>query len=304
MNNSTSEKSILCIDDDPAMHALLKGQLELSGFQSLHATSGAEAFGLLNKNRIDLVILDINMPSMDGFQILRQLKEDNRTKQLPVIFLSSLSREHLKVKGLESGADDFVVKPFTGPELMARIKAVLRRNEPKSKPQGVIQGSVEDLGLFELLHMLSFSGKSSVITFPEMEGELVAADGALLSARQGIWRGKEALLRLFFLAKGSFHIVNELKEVQDDEELGGIESLLLYTASVMDEMEEKVRSVMPEGCKLSLMAGGDEYPELDRLKDAFPMTPQALILSMYGELEVNLKKILAAFRQKKIGIAE
>ena len=203
MNNPDRKKCILCIDDDKAMHALLDSQLVMSGYHSLHAMSGVEALQQLKDNKVDLIILDINMPKMDGFQTLRHLKMDNETQDIPVIFLSSLSRENLKVKGLECGADDFIVKPFTGPELIARIKAVLRRNEPKTQPVGSVQGKLEDLGLFELLHMLSFSGKSAVISFPEMSGELIVTNGSILSVRQSSWQDKEALLRLFFLEEGS-----------------------------------------------------------------------------------------------------
>ncbi len=236
MNNSEQKRCILCIDDDPAMHNLLRHQLMTSGYHSLHVESGTEALQTLRDNHVDLIILDINIPKMDGFQLLRCLKSNQETENIPVIFLSSLSRENLKVKGLEYGADDFIVKPFTGPELMARLKAVIRRNtREKSDPKG-IHGNLKELGIFELLHMLSFSRKNAIVSFPEMQGQIIVANSSILSAYQGSWNGKEALIRLFFMEDGAFTITDANKE---GTELGGIESLLLFIGTSLDEINEQ-----------------------------------------------------------------
>ena len=302
MNDPDRKKCILCIDDDTAMHTLLEKQLVVSGYDSLHAISGQEALQALKEKTVDLIILDINMPNMDGFQILRHLKMENGTQDIPVIFLSSLSRENLKVKGLEHGADDFIVKPFTGPELIARIKAVLRRNEPRvQQPAGDVHGSLEDLGLFELLHMLSFSGKAAVITFPEMEGEMVVANSSILSVHQGSWRGKEALLRLFFLEKGAFTIVYEQRE---GEGIGGIESLLLFIGSTQDEIHDLVNSLAPEGTLLHLVADVGDFPEISGLTDLFPISLPELILSMPADLKANLDCVQDAVQKKVIEARE
>lgn len=299
MNTSNRKKCILCIDDDKAMHVLLESQLVISGYQSLHAMSGKEALMKLKENKVDLIILDINMPDMDGFQILEHLKMASTTKDIPVIFLSSLSRENLKVKGLERGADDFIVKPFTGPELIARIKVILRRNTAKRQPIGDVHGSLEELGLFELLHMFSFSGKAAVVTFPEMDGELVVARGFVLSARQGIWDSKEALLRLFFLEKGSFSIQYEARE---GEKMGGIESLLLFVSSELDEINGQINSIAPKGSKLHIDAEDENYPEIYRLKDLFPISLETLILSMRDKLSINFDFVKEALRARKISV--
>jgi DNA-binding response OmpR family regulator len=300
MNNPNRKKSILCIDDDKAMHVLLESQLEISGYQGLHAMSGEEAFKILTEQQVDLILLDINMPSMDGFQFLEHLKKGASTMDMPVIFLSSLSRENLKVKGLERGADDFIVKPFTGPELIARIKAVLRRNTPKAEAVGDVHGNLKELGLFELLHMFSFGGKSAVVTFPEMDGELVVARSTILSVRQGIWKDKEALLRLFFLEKGSFYVKYEERE---GEKVGGIESLLLFVSNALDDINEQIHFIAPNGSKLHIDSMADDFPKISMLKDAFPIAPGTLILLMRGNLISNLDIVKEAVQNGTIIVA-
>ncbi len=288
MDKLDGRKSILCVDDDKSMHLLLKSQLVNSGgCKSLHATGGEEALTILRDTQIDLIILDINMPKIDGFQMLEYLKKNKETRTIPIIFLSSLSRENLKVKALENGADDFMVKPFTGPELIARIKAVLRRNT--SRKQGVIgdvQGRLQELGLFELLHMFSFSSRNGKIAFPEMNGELVLAKKSVLSARQASWQGEEALLRLFFLEKGSFSI--QYGE-QEGEKLDTIESLLLSIATKLDELHNQMDIIAPQNALLYVH--NTECQEIRNFKEKSPISLTSLVLSMEGKLKKNLEII-------------
>ncbi|PIE64313.1 MAG: hypothetical protein CSA26_08695 [Desulfobacterales bacterium] len=290
MDRLDRRKRILCIDDDKTMHLLLKSQLVNSGgYKSLHATSGNEALATLRGSQIDLVILDINMPKIDGFQMLEYLKENEATRKIPIIFLSSLSRENLKVKALEHGADDFMVKPFTGPELIARINAVLRRNtDNKQEIIGDVQGRLQELGLFDLLHMFSFSNKSGKITFPEMDGELVTAAGSILSVRQGSWQNEEALLRLFFLEKGSFII--QYGE-QEGTNLGSIESLLFSIARNLDELHDQIDMLVPQNALLHLHAYKKEGLEIEQLGEESPTSLVNLIFSMEGTLKANLDSV-------------
>ncbi len=301
MDKPDGRKSILCIDDDKAMHLLLKSQLvNGGGYKSLHAESGEEALTALSQSQIDLIILDINMPEIDGFQMLEYLKKNNETKKIPVIFLSSLNRENLKVKALENGADDFMVKPFTGPELIARIKAVLRRNvTTKQKVTSDVQGRLQELGLFELLHMFSFSSKNGKITFPEMDGDLVVTAGSVLSARQGSWRNKEALLRLFFLEKGSFSI--QYGE-QRGEHLDSIESILLSISASLDELHEQMDTIAPENALLHVH--NTEYQELAKFSEKAPISLGSLILAMDGTLRENLEIVKKALQSGTILIEE
>ncbi len=115
---------ILLIDDDPSLHQLLGQYLEDAGFAVLHAESGQSGLKLLFRHRPDLIVLDIMMPRMDGWATCRRIRE---MTDVPVIFLTAKDDEPDRLQGFRLGADDYVPKPFSFPELVARIEAVLRR---------------------------------------------------------------------------------------------------------------------------------------------------------------------------------
>jgi DNA-binding response OmpR family regulator len=118
---------ILVIDDDPAVTSVLKRGLSYAGFTAVAASSGAAGLAAAREHPPDLVILDVMMPGLDGFEVLRRLR--TAEPQLPVLFLTAKDSATDEVKGLESGADDYVVKPFTFDVLLARVHALLRRQE-------------------------------------------------------------------------------------------------------------------------------------------------------------------------------
>jgi two-component system, OmpR family, response regulator MprA len=118
---------ILVIDDDPAVTSVLKRGLSYAGFAPVAASSGAEGLAAARERPPDLVILDVMMPGLDGFEVLRRLR--TAEPQLPVLFLTAKDTATDEVKGLESGADDYVVKPFTFDVLLARVHALLRRQQ-------------------------------------------------------------------------------------------------------------------------------------------------------------------------------
>ena len=121
-----SPAHILVVDDEPRMIRFIQMNLELEGYQVSQASNGFEALTKLRDDLPDLVILDVMMPDMDGFETLRLLRE---VSAVPVIMLTVKADEEDKVRGLELGADDYVTKPFSPKELSSRVKAVLRRTE-------------------------------------------------------------------------------------------------------------------------------------------------------------------------------
>jgi len=119
-------KRILVIDDEPRMRRFISMNLDLEGYQVLEAGNGLDGVRRVREDLPDLVLLDVMMPEMDGFEALRNIRQFS---QVPVIMLTVKSDEEDKVRGLELGADDYVTKPFGPRELSSRIKAVLRRTE-------------------------------------------------------------------------------------------------------------------------------------------------------------------------------
>ncbi|MEA1902127.1 MAG: response regulator transcription factor [Actinomycetota bacterium] len=126
-------RSVLLIEDDDAIADMLRGFFERDGYRFLHALTGEEAVERLRIRPVSAILLDINLPGIDGIETCRRIREFAQT---PVIMLTARDTEVDKVLGLEMGADDYVTKPFSPRELMARVKAVLRRSEePPTRPR-------------------------------------------------------------------------------------------------------------------------------------------------------------------------
>jgi DNA-binding response OmpR family regulator len=125
--------SILVVDDDPRILKLLKRDLQLEGYQVTTATGGKMALQLIEDEEPDLVILDIMMPEMDGLQVCERVRQSS---QVPIIMLTAKAQSEDMIHGLETGADDYIVKPFSVDVVLARVKAVLRRTKfPEEIPQ-------------------------------------------------------------------------------------------------------------------------------------------------------------------------
>ena len=122
---------ILVVDDEPLYVRLLKVNLEAEGYQVSSASNGEEALDLLSHDLPDLIILDVIMPKLDGIKTCERIRQFST---VPIILLTALGEEHDRVNGLNIGADDYIVKPFSATELVARVRAVLRRtvNQPES----------------------------------------------------------------------------------------------------------------------------------------------------------------------------
>jgi DNA-binding response OmpR family regulator len=126
---------VLVVDDEPRMTRFIRMNLELEDYQVIEAHTGLEALDKVRTNLPDLVILDVMMPEMDGFETLEMLRE---VSTVPVIMLTVRAEEEDKVRGLELGADDYVTKPFGARELVSRVKAVLRRTQSTARPEEAV----------------------------------------------------------------------------------------------------------------------------------------------------------------------
>ncbi len=121
---------ILAVDDEPAVGEMLRFILEQDGFQADCVEDAAQAIRSINKSRPDLVLLDWMLPGMSGVELAERLKQKSDTKSIPIIMLTAKGEEDDKVMGLNVGADDYVTKPFSARELLARIRSILRRVSP------------------------------------------------------------------------------------------------------------------------------------------------------------------------------
>lgn len=129
MANST-DPLVLIVEDEPAQLEVLTYNLGSEGFRLAHAGDGEEALVLVDEERPDLIILDWMLPNVSGIEVCRRLKMRQETRQIPIIMLTARGEETDRVRGLETGADDYVVKPYSVNELIARVRAMLRRTRP------------------------------------------------------------------------------------------------------------------------------------------------------------------------------
>jgi len=134
---------ILLVEDEPAIQELLAINVSQSGHTAIRASDSAEAMAHINRVLPDLILLDWMLPGMSGVELARKLRAEARTRDIPIIMLTARSDERDKVLGLESGADDYMTKPFSPRELMARIRAVLRRRAPQMSEEVVRAGALE-----------------------------------------------------------------------------------------------------------------------------------------------------------------
>lgn len=137
------EASVLVVEDEEAIVTLLRYNLEREGFKVYSTGDGEEAVTMVKEVRPDVIVLDWMLPSMTGVEICKQLRWNPETKGIPIIMLSARGEESDRIRGLDSGADDYLVKPFSPAELIARIRAVFRRFRPVLTEQVLSYGGIE-----------------------------------------------------------------------------------------------------------------------------------------------------------------
>ncbi len=157
---------IFCVEDDSNIRELVVYTLETTGFQAQGFEDGASFMKALAFETPELILLDIMLPGEDGLGLLKKLKTSSKTKNIPVIMVTAKGSEYDKVVGLDSGADDYVTKPFGMMELIARIKAVLRRSGESQKPGLITHGPI----MLDLeKHIVTVSGQNVTLTLKEFE---------------------------------------------------------------------------------------------------------------------------------------
>ena len=158
---------VLVCDDEEKIRQLIRKYAEFEGFSVLEAANGMEAVKICASQPVDIVLMDVMMPEMDGFEAVRRIKQDH--KDLPFIMLTALGEEYDKVHGFDLGVDDYVVKPFSGRELMMRIHAVLRRSGQDEGSANVF--TVDGLKIDFDAHTVSVDGQR--VSLPLKEYDLL-----------------------------------------------------------------------------------------------------------------------------------
>jgi len=175
------KEKILIVEDEKDIIKMIEYNLKKEGFKVIDARDGEDALDLSLREHPDIILLDLMLPGIDGLEVCKTLKKESKTSSIPIIMLTAKSQESDKVVGLELGADDYITKPFSPRELIARIKAVLRRATEKEKLPEVFQS--EDLKIDFSKISVSVKDKLVELTAKEFEllKTLLKAKGRVLS---------------------------------------------------------------------------------------------------------------------------
>jgi len=181
-------KKILIVEDERDVVKLLRYNLEKEGFRISSVTDGSLALSEMRREPADLVMLDLMLPGMDGLEICRQLRRNERYASVPILMLTARSEEADRVVGLELGADDYVTKPFSMRELIARVRALLRRQDPTPQRNALLHG---DIHIDPSAHAVSVSGKQVELSALEFRllHYLAAHPGMVFSGDHVLDRG-------------------------------------------------------------------------------------------------------------------
>ncbi|GJE53724.1 MULTISPECIES: phosphate regulon transcriptional regulator PhoB [Methylobacterium] len=180
---------ILIVEDEESLTTLLRYNLEAEGFEVVCATRGDEADLLLREQLPDLILLDWMVPGLSGIELCRRIRARRETERLPIIMLTARGEEGDRVRGLATGADDYIVKPFSVPELLARVRALLRRTKPAHVSSTLAAGDIE---LDRLSHRIRRSGREIHLGPTEFKllEFLMRSPGRVFSREQlldGVW---------------------------------------------------------------------------------------------------------------------
>lgn len=199
---------ILVADDEPYVLMAIREVLLTLPAAVLEAQDGEKALRLTRTKRPDLVILDVKMPRMDGFQVIEALKREASTREIPVMFVSALGSPQEKVRGLALGAEDYMAKPLDPEELKARVQTILRRIRPKEPELSATSGPLKVADLASLVRRYQEERRTArlLLTRGDERGEVAFADGQIAWAVQGPRQGEAAVYEMATWPEATYHV--------------------------------------------------------------------------------------------------
>ena len=176
-------KTILVVDDDELVLSLLEADLRQAGFAVLTAANGKDALTIVLKEPVDIIVSDISMPEMDGLEFCERIRQSPEHIDIPFIFLTAHGGAGERMRGLRSGADEYLVKPVNTNDLIARVEILYDRIQRK-RSVSTLKGNLRDVGLCEVLQLFELTRKHGVLHLYATtgKGELAVADGSLVNA--------------------------------------------------------------------------------------------------------------------------
>jgi len=264
-----ARQHILVVDDDPKSLQVLEISLKKAGFLVTTAQNGLDALEKVQTSTPELIISDVKMPRMNGYQFCKRVKDDPNLKAIPFIFLSSQRSLEDKMKGLELGVDDYLTKPIYIKELLMRVHLLLQKKEKESIEQVGAQqkfaGDLADMGVVDLLQTLEIGRKTGVLYLSTPDGRsglLYFQDGKIIDALQGAVKGERAVYRMLAWADGNFRI--DFKPINREAKIeNSTQALIMEGMRRLDEWERLAEQLPPLDSVLIIDASElmQQYPE-------------------------------------------
>jgi len=291
---------ILVVDDDDLQREGMATYLTLAGFGVEVAASGSQALGAMAVAAPDLVILDVQMPDLDGVSVFRTMRRTPAFAEIPVVFLSSLDAPHVRIRALEMGAEDFISKPAIAAELVARVRAGLRRAARYQRRRSVLTGQLSPgvLTLDEVLQTLQIGMRAARVHLRDLPAEIDCEAGEITACTFRSFAGQDALARVMLATTTSFEVEVEPHPAPRDGHLS-----LMAAMVEIDEVGALLAAVLPGGEFIALSADASD-PELTIRRALFPGTRADLLASFPGSLRSAAAALAAAARRGELTVIE
>ncbi len=276
-----AKQHLLLVDGDHKSLRVMEVSLRKAGFSVTTAVNGRDALEKCQISPPDLILSDTKMPEMDGFELCRRLKEDDRFKGTPFIFLTGQKSVEYKVKGLELGVEDYLTKPIYIKEIVTRVKILLQKKEKerleRKDQKASFAGNLSDMGVVDLVQTLEMGKKSGALRIDGKAGKLAAVffrDGKILDCEVGKLYGENAFYRLLNWQEGEFAI--EFKPIEREERIAvSTQGLLMEGMRRIDEWGRIV----------------EQLPSLDRMFEI----DYALLADRLAEIPDDVNTLLRLF---------
>lgn len=227
-------RRILIVEDDQGLASAEQAILEGEGYEILRAPDGVSALEILAREPVDLVLLDVNMPRMDGHQLVRQLRRNPETARLNVLMVTALGSVEETIKGLEAGADDYLPKPFEIPELLARVKAQLRLRELQERLVAMEKKATIAQMIITLSHEIN-NPLTSILWHAQLIQEWLAK---VPSVDENVWNSLRVLDQEANRIKKVIDRLQSLKEPVIKEYVSGVEMIDLGSGESQSSQNE------------------------------------------------------------------
>jgi len=241
---------VLIIDDSPVIREMVKDAFLPEGFEVIEAENGEQALKIAWEKHPDLIVADIKMPGIDGWEVCSQIRKHPYTSFIPFIFLTEKREVSDRIKGLEMGADDYITKPFEPGELVARARAIfnrmLKREEEKIIQSRGLRGSTQIMELSDLLQLFGINSKTGILRVTHSQGQtgrIGFVAGRLTNAELGNMRGVKAIRRMLRWGEAHFQVEPLLDDKQDMEFPGKIEEVVISARQEQDELNRLVKKL-------------------------------------------------------------